>query len=250
MKLYGKNPVIERIKSDPKSVRKIFIQDGFSDAEYIRRKAKQWSIPLFSIPRSKMLKIARSMNTQGILADIEDYSYIPYDELLNLSFRKHLCLVFLDGLKDPQNLGAMIRSLACFGGFALVLPTHDSVEVTEAVLRVASGGENFVLIAKVSNLAQAIRLAKEHGFWIAGGVVQGGQDLMKTALTFPLSLVIGSEQKGIREALQKLIDLPLTLPMKQAQLSFNVAQATSIFCYEITKQKNQKKASVNASSGS
>jgi len=241
MKLFGKNPVIERIKSNPKSIRKICVQEGCSDASYIRKKAKKWSIPVYQVPRSKMLKIARSQNTQGVLAEIDDFSYTPFEDLVDIGLKKNVSLVFLDELNDPQNLGSIIRSLACLGGFAVVLPKHHSVEVTEAVLRVASGGDNYVMVSKVPNLASAIKKAKESGYWIAGTVVDGGEDLMESSLPFPLSLVIGSEHKGIRDVILKNIDIKLTLPMKQARLSFNAAQATTIFCYEIKKQKNKKK---------
>ena len=148
MRLYGKNPASERLKSNPKSIRKIYLQEGFDDAAYFHMKAKQWAIPVMVIPRSRMLKIARNVNTQGILVDVEDFSYVPFDELLEQSRKKRRTLLFLDEVNDPQNLGAIMRSAACLGNFSIILPTHDSVSVTEAVLRVASGGDNFVAVAK------------------------------------------------------------------------------------------------------
>ncbi len=165
--------------------------------------------------------------------------FFPKD-ILNLPKEKHPSILFLDSLNDPQNLGAIIRSAGCLGAFSVVLPTHDSVEVTEAVLRVSSGGDNYVSISKVSNLSQAIIAAKEAGFWIAGTVVEGGKAPWEVSFPFPLALVMGSEQKGIREVLRKHLDMELTIPMGHPRMSFNVAQATTIFCYEITKQKNKK----------
>ncbi len=241
MKLYGKNPVAERLKTNPQSIKKIFLQEGFGDTAYFRKKAKKWSIPVLTIPRSKMLKIARSINTQGVLVEIEDFSYTPFEDILSTALKKRHTIVFLDRVNDPQNLGAMIRSLACLGVFAIVIPTHESVDVTEAVLRVASGGDNYVPVAKVNNLRSAIVQAKQAGFWIAGAVTEGGEDLRESTLPFPLSLVVGSERKGIRDVIKKELDVQLTLPMRQARLSFNVAHATTIFCYEIKKQKNKKR---------
>ncbi len=240
MRLYGRNPVIERLKSDPQSVRKIYLQEGQGDASYIREKAKTWNIPTVVIPRHQSFKVGKDINAQGVLAEIDDFFYVNFDELLARALEKKLTILFLDNLNDPQNLGVIIRSAACLGGFAIVLPLHDSVEVTEAVLRIASGAENYVSICKVSNLSHAILRAKKEGFWIAGTVVEGGKNLMKTELLFPLALVIGSEHKGVREVLCKNLDLSLTLPMPQAKLSFNVAQATTIFCYEIARQKIKK----------
>lgn len=132
-----------------------------------------------------------------------------------------------------------MRSAACLGGFAVVLPTHDSVGVTEAALRVASGADNYIKVARVSNLNQAIGAAKEAGFWIAGAVVDDGKDIQDVQLPFPLALVIGSEDRGIRDIIRKNVDIALTIPMSRERLSLNVAHTAAIFCYEITKQKNK-----------
>ena len=237
MRLYGKIPVLERLKSNPRSIKKIYIQDGNSELSYIRKKAHQWKIPCFCIAASQMAKMSRNINSQGILIEIEDFAYTPFDELLDLVLEKKVSFVFLDELNDPQNFGGIIRSLSCLGDFAVVIPTHESVEVTEAVLRVAAGGDNYVKVAKVNNLNQAILSAKRAGFCIAGAVVEGGQNLWEAQFSYPLALVIGSEQKGIRESVKKNLDMALSIPMAQPRMSMNVAHATAIFCYEITKQK-------------
>ena len=243
MKLFGRNSIIERLRSNPTSIKKIYVQHGFKGTLFIHKKARQWGIPVFPVPQSKMMKIGRDKNTQGILADVDDITYVPCGELLETALKKKRCPVFLDGLNDPQNLGAIIRSLACLGRISVVLPTHDSVSVTETVLRVASGGENHIPFAKVSNLGNAIKKAKEEGFQIAGAVVRGGKCLSEVKLPYPLGLVIGSEQKGIRDIIRKTLDIELSIPMACDTLSFNAAHATTVLCYEITKQKKsyQKK---------
>ena len=241
MKLFGRNSIIDRLRSNPTSIKKIYIQHGFKGTLFIHKKTRQWGIPVFPVPQSKMMKIGRDRNTQGILADVDDITYIPYEELLETALRKKRCPVFLDGLNDPQNLGAIIRSLACLGKFSIILPTHDSVSVTETVLRVASGGENHVPCAKVPNLGNAVKKAKEENFQIAGAVVQGGRCLSEIKLPYPLGLVIGSEQKGIRDVIRKTLDMELSIPMACDTLSFNVAHATTVLCYEITRQKKNYK---------
>lgn len=241
MKLYGKNPVLERLKTNPKSIRMIYVQEGHPETGYLRKKAAKWGIPVASVPRSKMIKLGRSLNTQGILVEVEDFPYVPYDELLDMAVAKKYSLLFLDSLTDPQNLGGIMRSAACFGGFAIVLPTHDSAGVTETVLRVACGADNYIKTARVANLNHAIAEAKKAGFWIAGTVPEDGQDIQEVLLPFPLGLVIGSEDRGIRDIIRKNIDVALTIPMSRERLSLNVAHAAAIFCYEITKQKNKAK---------
>jgi 23S rRNA (guanosine2251-2'-O)-methyltransferase len=244
MKLFGKNPVLERLRANPQSIRRIFIQQGFPEASYIHKKARKHGIQVIVVPVARMDKINRTRNTQGVLVDVDDFAYVPYDELLEATRASGGSIVFLDGLTDPQNLGAIIRSLACLGKFAVVLPTHDSVGITEAVLRVASGGDNYVAVAKVANLGNAVRSAKESGFWIAGAVVADGstagnevRSVLETSFSYPMGLVVGSEHKGIRDVLKKLLDAQLTIPMPSATMSFNVAHATAIFCYEIVRQK-------------
>jgi len=239
MRLYGKNTVIERLRTNPTSIRKIYIQHGFKGTLYIHKKARQWGIPVLPVTQSKMMKIGRDKNAQGILADVEDFAYISYDELLETALKKKRSLVFLDGLNDPQNLGAIIRSLACLGKFSLCLPTHDSVSVTESVLRIASGGDNYVPISKVSNLGNAIKRAQSNGFQVVGTVVKGGESLNNVKLSWPIGIVVGSEQKGIREGIRKRLDIELSIPMARETLSLNVAHATVILCYEITKQKTK-----------
>ena len=237
MKLYGKNPVLERIKTNPKTIQRIIIAAGHPEHSYIALKAKKHGIAISVVPGTKILKLGRSNNTQGIIADVADFPYKNFDELLEESLEKNYTLFFLDQLTDPQNLGAIIRSLGCLGGFGIVLPTHDSVSVTEAVMRVASGGDNFVYVARVSNLNRAIDEAKSADFWIAGAVVEEGEDITQTKLQFPLGIVIGSEQKGIREIIRKRLDHFIRIPMAQPRMSLNVAQATTIFAYEIIKQQ-------------
>jgi len=240
MKIFGKNPVLERLRTNPSSVRKVFIQHGTSGLGDIRKKALQKGISVFMIPKTKMLKIGRNTNTQGVLIDVADFEYEAIDDLLDQALKKKRCPIFLDGLKDPQNLGAIIRSLSCLGKFSLVLPSHESVGVTEAVMRVASGGDNYVPIAQVANLKKALVKTKDKGFTLVGAVVHNGVSLAETKLPFPMSLVIGSEQKGIRDVIRNEIDLELTIPMSVSTLSFNVAHATSIMAYEIIRQKITK----------
>ncbi len=241
MRLFGRNSVIEKLRSAPQTIKQIYLSQDFKDASVIHKKAKKQRIPLYVVPASKIQKMGRTKNTQGVVAVIYEFEYVPYEDLVADALKKKKSFVFLDELNDPQNLGAIIRSLACIGKFSLVLPTHNSVEVTETVLRVASGGDNYVSIAKVSNISKAIRQAKDKGFWIVGSVVKGGESLMEKQLQFPLGLVIGSEQKGIRPKVKKDIDVLLTIPMQVETLSFNAAHATTVLCYEITRQKQINK---------
>lgn len=236
MRIYGRNSIAERLKINSQSIQCLLLDKGKAPRE-LEFQAKNKRIPVRYLTEREFEKACRGIRSQGIVAEVEDFKYDEFEDIISAPKEKPPTLLFLDNFNDPQNLGAVLRSAACFGGFAIVLPKHDSVEVTEAVLRVASGGENYVRIARVNNLSNALEAAKKHGYWIAGAVTEGGQNLTKASLSFPLSLVIGSEAKGIRPGLIKHLDFRLIIPMQGAGLSFNVAAATAIFCYEIARQR-------------
>jgi len=235
--LYGKNSVLERLKTNPESIRQIFIQDNFKSPEIIGL-IKSVNIPFKTVSENDLLRIKRADRLQGVVAETDKYVYTPFDDLLHESTENALSLIFLDGLNDPHNFGSVIRISACFSGFAIVIPEHASCEVNDTVIHVASGGENFVPVSKVTNLSSSLIKAKKAGFWAAGTIVEGGQDINETSFPFPLCLVLGAEGKGIRYGIQKHLDLKVTLPMKGAQLSLNVAMAFSVFANEIAKQKS------------
>ena len=175
-------------------------------------------------------------HAQGVMAEVEDFRYAELEELLKAP-EPRPALLLLDRITDPQNLGAILRTTACLGGFALVLPRHESAEVNETVLRVACGGGNYVPVALVTNLAQAAELAKKAGYWIAGAAAEGGTPLHQADWPTPLAVLLGSEGSGIRPGLEKHLELKLTLPMPGAALSYNVATAAALIAYEIARRR-------------
>ncbi len=239
MKIYGKNSIIERLNVNPQSIVKIAIAEGIDVSKDIIGICKSQRIPIQRFSERQFQKVTRNIRTQGIIAEIGDFRYADLESVISCQKEELPVILFLDNLNDPQNLGGILRASGCLGGFAVVLPIRESVEVTEAVLRVASGGENYVPVAQVNNLSSAIDLSKRKGYWIAGAVAEGGEDLTAARLNFPLGLVIGSEAKGIRQGLFRHLDFKFTIPARQAELSLNVASAASIFCYEAVRQKSR-----------
>lgn len=237
MFLYGRNSVLERLKSDPKSVKKVLFRAETEDRavmDIVRSK----KIPVRRVSEKEAFKFRGSERTQGIMAEVDKFEYASFKGLLERPKEERLSFIFLDGVTDPQNLGAVLRIGACFGGFAVVIAEHRSCEVNETVLNVASGGENYVPVCKVTNISNALIHAKSSGYWLAGATVEGGEDIRKASLPFPICLVLGSEGKGLHYGVEKHLELKLTLPMGGAPLSFNVACACAIFCYEITRQRD------------
>ncbi len=240
MRLYGKNSILERLKSSPQTIRAIYIKKGVN-LETIAALARQNDIPFKSVPEQKFSNFTQDINCQGVVAEVEKFTYCFLEDFLSRNEKDGLLtIVFLDHLTDPQNLGSIIRTLACLGDFGLVIPKDASVSVNDTVLKVACGGESFLPVAQIANLSVGLEMVKGKDYWVAGAVTQGGQDLLTTQLPFPLAIVIGSEGRGIRQSLLNQLDLKLTLPMPGGKISFNVAVATAIFSYEIFRQKNKK----------
>ncbi len=235
MRLYGKRPVVERLRRAPRTIRVLYLQEE-SDAAEVVRAAKEAGVRFVPKSKAEMARMTGLAHAQGVLAEIEDYRYAELEDLLKRP-EPRPSLFLLDRITDPQNLGAILRTTACLGGFALVLPRHDSAEVNETVLRVACGGENHVPVALVTNLTQAAELAKKAGYWIAGAAAEGGTPLHQADWPTPLAVVLGSEGGGIRPGLEKQLELQLTLPMPGAALSYNVATAAALIAYEITRRR-------------
>ena len=236
MLLYGKNSVFARLRANPKSIRKMFLQDDFSELD-IEKLISKNNISLRRLTSNQMQKVKRSDSLQGIVAQVDEFRYFDFHDSLRNAKEKKLSFIFLDRIFDPQNLGAIMRTAACFGNFVLVIPKHKACQVTEAVLRVAQGAENYVPVVMVTNFTNALLEAKKSGFWVGGAVVEGGQGVGATELPFPLCFILGSEGGGIRYGLQKHLDIKISIPMMGAKLSFNVNAAAAIFCYEISRQK-------------
>ena len=235
--LYGKNSVIERLKARQETVRQIYLREGLSSPS-LEKAIERAGIPSERLDASSLEKMRPQKDLQGVIAKVDKYAYTPCDELINDAPREGRTLLFLDRVNDPHNLGVIIRLSACFGGFSLIIPSREACQVNETVLHVASGGENYVPVASVNNLAPEIDEAKKLGFWIAGAVVdEDAEDISTVSLPFPLGVIMGSEGTGIRKGLQKRLDIRARIPMRGVPLSFNVSMACAIFCHEITKRK-------------
>ncbi len=236
IRLYGKNQVVERLKAHPKTIKKIICNQS-TDNRFIKKLAQQFNVPHLFLPDEEFMLLAKNVNNQGVIAETQDFLYNDLQNILQLPDEEKLTLIALSNITDPQNLGSILRTAACFSRFALIIPRHRSGSINETVLRVACGGENYIPVIQETNLIPAIKQAKDAGYWVAGTVVEEGEDITGFKFQFPLCLVIGSEDKGIRPGLIAHLDFKVTLPMPGARLSLNTAVATAIFCYEVARQR-------------
>jgi 23S rRNA (guanosine2251-2'-O)-methyltransferase len=236
MLLYGKNSILERLRADPASIRRITARESFSEPE-IERLAGKHGIPVERVPAKELAEKRPAKDLQGILARVDRFSYVPYEDVLDAPDTERRSILFLDRVNDPHNLGVILRTTACFGGFAVVIPEFRACEVNETVLHVASGGENYTPVALVTNIAKAIEQSKNAGYWIVGTVVdEDAADITRVELPSPLGLVLGSEGSGIRPGIVKHLDMKVRVPMEGARLSLNVNVACAVFCYEIYRR--------------
>ncbi len=236
MVLYGKNPVVERLRANPQTIRKIFLAENFNDAEILRL-IEHHAVEVERLSASELAKKRPAKDVQGVYAKIDKFEYADFEGLLERDRGDRPALVFLDRVNDPHNLGVIIRTTACFGGFAVVIPEFEACEVTETVLHVASGGENYTPVSRVTNISKAIVRAKESGYWVVGAVIDAeAVDITEADLPFPLGLVLGSEGSGIRPGVRKHLDITARIPMRGAPLSLNVNTACAVFCHEISRR--------------
>ena len=241
MLLYGRNSVLERLRANPKSIKNIYLQEGF-DVAHIEEMIKVNNVPVERLPANHLSQLKPTKDLQGIVAEIRVFEYMSFNNLLEHAKKRNLTIIFLDRINDPHNLGVIIRTVACFGGMALVIPEFKACSVNETVLHVASGGENYVPVANISNIPTAVIKAKKEGYWIAGAVLDDdAQDVNEISFPFPLGLVLGSEGGGIRHGVKKHLDIKVRIPMEGAKLSFNVNMACGILCHEICKQRKGSK---------
>lgn len=233
------NPLLEAVKSSPDHINKILIQKEKRQRKIseIVQMAKARRIPLFFVPKTGLDRLDR--NHQGVVAFLLAKEYTPLPSILSSS--QIPFLVLLDGIEDPQNLGAIIRAADGAGVDGIILPERRAVGLTEAVSSVSAGAVEYVKVARVKNLARTMDDLKEHGVWLVGAEGGRKQYWYEFDYNFPVGLVLGSEGKGLRPLIRKKCDKILSIPLLGQINSLNVASAASIFFYEVVRQRMKKK---------
>lgn len=240
-KIAGINAVMEMLKSGRRKVYKIFIQEGKRGAKFdeLLKMAEDRHITVQKMAKGDMDKIYPAKNHQGVVAEAQPYVYSSLDEVLEYAAlrEERPFLVLLDGLQDPQNMGAIVRTSLCAGVHGIVIPKHHAVEVTDAVVRASAGAVEYMHIVKATNLVQVIKYLKEQGFWIIGADAEGEKDYFEVEFPFPLALVIGSEGEGMRRLVKENCDMLVKIPMQGNINSLNASVAAALVIYEAVRQR-------------
>ena len=228
---------MEAVQHSPDRVNKILIQEGTKKAKIaeIVRWAKKHHIPFFYLPQRKLSTL--DPHHQGAIALLAAKEYTTLDAILAVS--KIPFLVLLDGIGDPQNLGAIIRTAECAGVDGVVIPERRSALLTGAVVSVASGALEHVNVARVKNMARAMEELRKKGVWLIGAE-EGEVGLWHDFdYTLPVGLVFGSEGRGMRRLVRQKCDAVLSIPLCGNITSLNVAAAAAIFMYEVVRQRKK-----------
>jgi 23S rRNA (guanosine2251-2'-O)-methyltransferase len=231
------NPLLEALKSSPRRVTKIFIQKDTERkrvAEIVKL-AKSRGVPVVWVPKKRLDSMDK--HHQGVVALVSAKSYVLLEEILSDAQTPFLLL--LDGVEDPQNLGAIIRTAEGAGVDGLILPERRSASLSKVVTSVSAGALEHIKISRVKNLAQTMDRLKAKGIWLVGAE-GGSQDFwFDFDYTVPLGLVLGSEGRGLSSLVKKKCDKILSIPLLGEVASLNVASSAAIFMYEVVRQRKR-----------
>ena len=238
MYIFGRNPVKEAYRAG-KTVDKLYMLKGEFDPSLnsIRSLAKEARTVVSYADRALLDKLANGGNHQGVVAAVTDFTYCDVQDIIDgaRAKGKSLLIVLLDGITDPHNLGAIIRSAECFGASGIVIPKHRSVSVNDTVVKVASGATEYMPIAKVTNINDVIRTLKEQNVWVYATDFDG-KDPKTVNLSGDIAIVIGSEGEGIHRLTKELCDDVLTIPQYGKVNSLNASVAAGVVLYEAVRQ--------------
>ena len=229
---------MEALKSD-REIEKITIAKGADGSvQKIAGKAKDRKVPVFFADRQRLDKLAGGTGHQGVVAVVSDYRYCTVDDILARAAERgeDPFVILLDGLEDPHNLGAIMRTAECAGAHGIIIPKRRSVSVTDVVAKTSAGAVEYMLCAKVANVGAAIEKLQNAGVWICA-VDMDGEAMTARDLTGPIGLVIGGEGSGVGRLVKEKCDFVVSIPMKGRITSLNASNAAAILMYEVVRQR-------------
>ncbi len=236
----GRNSVMELLESG-KDINKIYVSKGEKNGSInkIIAMAKEKKIIIVEKDKKQMDNMAQNQNYQGIIAIVPPFKYCEIEDILNYAKEKgeFPFVLILDGIEDPHNLGAIIRTAETAGVHGIVIPKRRAVAVNSTVSKVSSGAVEYMKIARVNNITDTINKLKDAGLWICGTSVDADKYYFEQDLTGSIGIVIGNEGKGMSDLVKKNCDFLVKIPMKGKIESLNASVSTGIILYEALKQR-------------
>ena len=238
-KIEGRHPVMEAFRAG-RTIDKLFVLDGCEDGpvKSIIRAAKKQDTYIRFVRKERLDQLSETHQHQGVIAVAAAYSYSTVEDILAIARKKNEepFIFLLDGIEDPHNLGAIIRTANLAGAHGVIIPKHRAVGLTGVVAKTSAGALNYTPVAKVANLGQTIDQLKKEGLWFVCGHM-GGDVMYRLNLKGPIGLVVGNEGEGVSRLVREKCDYIASIPMKGDIDSLNASVAAGILAYEIVRQR-------------
>ena len=235
----GRNAVTEAFRSG-KTIDKLFVLDGCRDGAVntIIREAKKQDTFIQYVKKERLDQMSETGKHQGVIAYAAAYEYAQVEDILKVAEEKgeDPFIFILDGIEDPHNLGAIIRTANLAGAHGVIIPKHRAVGLTATVAKTSAGALNYTPVAKVTNIGKTIEELKEKGMWFVCAAMDG--DIMyRVNLKGSIGLVIGNEGEGVSRLVREKCDMTASIPMKGDIDSLNASVAAGVLAYEIVRQR-------------
>ncbi len=238
-RIEGRNAVLEAFRSGH-PVDKLFVQDRLNDGPIrtIVREAKKHDTILSFVTKERLDEMSETGHHQGVIAQVAAWEYVSVETILAKAEEKKEppFIILLDGVEDPHNLGAIIRTACLAGAHGVIIPKHRASALTAAAVRTSAGAVSYVPVSRVTNRKRAIDELKEKGLWIVCADMQG-TPMYDLDLKGPIGLVIGGEGSGVSRLVREACDMQAMIPMKGEINSLNASVAAGIMMYEIVRQR-------------
>jgi 23S rRNA (guanosine2251-2'-O)-methyltransferase len=239
--VFGVRPVEELCRARPRAVAVVYVAEGHRSPEVDRviTVARDRAITVELRPRALIAALAGQGSHQGIVAVAGDYRYAELGELLAAAeaASEAPLLIVLDGITDPQNFGAIVRSAEVLGAHGVIIPDAHAAPVTGAVVKASAGATERTRIARVANVLKTIDALRERGVTVWGAAADRGLSLVATDLRGPAAFVVGAEGRGMREAVARRCDGLLRIPQRGQVASLNASVAAALLLYEASRQR-------------
>ena len=238
----GRNAVLEAFRSG-KCVDKLFVLDGCHDGPVnsIMREARKKDTLVQYVSKERLNQLSQTGTHQGVIAVVAAYEYSTVEDILQKAKDKgeDPFILLLDGIEDPHNLGAIIRTANLAGAHGVIIPRRRAVGLTATVARTSAGALNYTPVAKVANLTKTMEVLKKEGMWFVCADIDG-QKMYQLNLRGPIGVVIGNEGEGVSRLVKEKCDFVASIPMKGDIDSLNASVAAGVLSYEVVRQRMMK----------
>ncbi len=239
--LAGRNPVLEALKSE-RPINKILVTKGEKKGSIkeIIGMAREKKVIIQEVNADFLYQLVPDVNHQGVAALVSPFEYVEVEDILKKAeqSREDAFVILADGINDPHNLGALIRTAEAAGAHGMIIPKRHCVPVTSTVAKASSGAVEYLPVARETNMVRCIEGLKKEGLWVIGADADGESQLYEVDLKMPVALVVGGEGRGIGRLVKEKCDIVVRIPMKGNITSLNASVAGAVLMYEVVRQRS------------